>query len=429
MPEIDPLIKSYSHLKEMPRASDALLMLKKIASMVKPLMRKRGWIVGELAEFFPKEENLLGLNWDRGRKICLLLRYRQDSSQFRRIEEVIDTMLHELSHNVHGPHNEQFNALWDELRQEHEALVAKGYTGEGFLSHGQRLGGRRIPKHEARRLAHAEAERRRKQHIQQSGSGQRLGGKAPSQARDIRKVIADAAERRIRLLQGCANENQTPERIRDIAETTSKNGFKTKAAEDEANEVAIAQALMELIQEEHDAKRGSTYVQPHTPNAGASTSREGGSRNPIRTQPPNEQSGIRRWTQDPGPFQDARTIGLTTPAVPVASHTWTCHMCTLINSGTSFACEVCDTKRRQRPTASKNPAEGSSNRQRTTIDLTKSDPPPTRRASSSAGPRRSAVSSRPSNPVPKTWQCHECGRIREHTWWSCDNCGAIKKSS
>ncbi|KAI1485310.1 WLM domain-containing protein [Biscogniauxia mediterranea] len=422
MPEIDPLIMSYSHLNDMPRSNEALLMLKKIASMVKPLMRKRGWKVGELAEFYPKG-NLLGLNYDQGRKICLALRYPGDRNQFFPIEAVVDTMLHELSHNVHGPHNEHFHRLWDELRDEHSALLLKGYTGEGFLSPGQRLGGRRIPRLEARRLARAEAERRRNQYIQ-SGSGQRLGGKAPHRARDMRSAIADATERRIRSLQGCANDNQSPEKIRHIAETTSKNGFKTQAEEDEANEVAITQALMELIQEEEDAKRRNTYAQPNT-----DSSREGGSRKSTLARSRNEQPAIRRWTENPDPFQDARTIDLTTPAVPTVPSTWTCHMCTLINSGTSLACEVCDTKREQRTARPGNQAEGSSNRERTTIDLTRSDPQPTRRASASAGPSRSAASSRTSNPVPKTWRCHECGRIREHTWWSCDICGAIKRSS
>jgi len=35
-------------------------MLRKAASMVKPMMRKRGWKVGTLAEFLPDEPQLLG---------------------------------------------------------------------------------------------------------------------------------------------------------------------------------------------------------------------------------------------------------------------------------------------------------------------------------------------------------------------------------
>jgi DNA-dependent metalloprotease WSS1 len=60
MAEIDALILSYSHLADFPRAKEAIHTLKKIASIVKPIMRARGWKVGELAEFFPDQANLLG---------------------------------------------------------------------------------------------------------------------------------------------------------------------------------------------------------------------------------------------------------------------------------------------------------------------------------------------------------------------------------
>lgn len=61
MGEHDPLVLSFSHLKELPREKDALHTLKKIASLVKPIMRARGWIVRELAEFYPDQTNLLGM--------------------------------------------------------------------------------------------------------------------------------------------------------------------------------------------------------------------------------------------------------------------------------------------------------------------------------------------------------------------------------
>jgi hypothetical protein len=60
MPEIDALVSQYSHLDKFPREKDAILSLKKIASLVKPIMRARGWTVGTLAEFYPEQQNLLG---------------------------------------------------------------------------------------------------------------------------------------------------------------------------------------------------------------------------------------------------------------------------------------------------------------------------------------------------------------------------------
>lgn len=60
MAEIDALVSQYSHLNKFDREKDALLSLKKIASLVKPLMRARNWRVGLLAEFYPDQQNLLG---------------------------------------------------------------------------------------------------------------------------------------------------------------------------------------------------------------------------------------------------------------------------------------------------------------------------------------------------------------------------------
>lgn len=64
-PEHDALVFEYSHLQKLPREKDALISLKKIASLVKPIMRARKWKVGTLAEFYPDQQNLLGENLRR----------------------------------------------------------------------------------------------------------------------------------------------------------------------------------------------------------------------------------------------------------------------------------------------------------------------------------------------------------------------------
>lgn len=61
MAEHDPLVLSYVHLARLPRANEALHTLKRVASLVKPIMRARGWKVRELAEFYPQQQNLLGM--------------------------------------------------------------------------------------------------------------------------------------------------------------------------------------------------------------------------------------------------------------------------------------------------------------------------------------------------------------------------------
>lgn len=56
----ETLVGQYSHLKNLPREKDAIHTIKKIASLVKPIMRARNFKVGTLAEFYPAEQNLLG---------------------------------------------------------------------------------------------------------------------------------------------------------------------------------------------------------------------------------------------------------------------------------------------------------------------------------------------------------------------------------
>ena len=56
----DVYVKSFTHLKDKHRADNALRLLQKTASLVKPIMRKRGWVLPLLAEFFPDTPNLLG---------------------------------------------------------------------------------------------------------------------------------------------------------------------------------------------------------------------------------------------------------------------------------------------------------------------------------------------------------------------------------
>ena len=101
MIEHDPLISEFMHEKARSREAEALKALQKVASIVKPIMRQRNWKVGVLAEFFPTERNLLGINWNRGQKICLRLRYPGDERQFLPLENVVDTMLHEYARFAH----------------------------------------------------------------------------------------------------------------------------------------------------------------------------------------------------------------------------------------------------------------------------------------------------------------------------------------
>lgn len=58
--ETDALFHLYEHLSSVPNNDEGLTRLRKIASIVKPIMRKRGWQVRMLTEFLPENPNLLG---------------------------------------------------------------------------------------------------------------------------------------------------------------------------------------------------------------------------------------------------------------------------------------------------------------------------------------------------------------------------------
>lgn len=58
--EVDSHFGCYEHLRSLPRHQEALEKLRKIASLVKPIMRKRGWRIGALTEFLPDDSRLYG---------------------------------------------------------------------------------------------------------------------------------------------------------------------------------------------------------------------------------------------------------------------------------------------------------------------------------------------------------------------------------
>lgn len=65
----------------------------------------------------PNNPSLLGLNVGGGVQVKLRLRRPNREWDFFPFDQILDTMLHELCHNVHAPHNASFYKLWDELRK------------------------------------------------------------------------------------------------------------------------------------------------------------------------------------------------------------------------------------------------------------------------------------------------------------------------
>jgi hypothetical protein len=338
-----------------------------------------------------------------------------------------------LCHIVHGPHDRQFHALWNQLRDEHEELVMKGYTGEGFLSQGKRLGGSRIPLDEARRRARAAAEQRK---TLAKNSGKRLGGAPVLRGTDIRKLRADAAQRRIEVTNGCASGT---DRSDELAEEASRNGFRTKAEEDDANEQAILQAFIELIQEEEREKYGDSYILPSQENpAGPRT----GELIDL-----SESPGTVAKSQS-GPSSE-QTSATSSSAADNRSYDspWTCATCTLENPPNFLCCDVCsaerpvpsDTKptatpRQQAPVVRSNPEPQKAKKRILQVDGEEEKDEATPRNNFAFRNRSRALDTlaslhRDTNKRPLGWLCDQCGSFMESQWWTCSCCGKMKPSS
>ncbi|OCK84671.1 WLM-domain-containing protein [Lepidopterella palustris CBS 459.81] len=473
MREIDAHFDAYEHLKHLPREQEALHMLRKAASLVKPMMRKRGWSVGTLAEFLPDEPQLLGLNINKTEKILIRLRYHHDSRQFLPMEQVTDTLLHELSHIIWGAHDQNFQNLWDELRNEHQSLVSKGYTGEGFLSQGHKLGGKRIPLDEMRRQARIAAEKRRSLN---AGSGQKLGGAPVMRGVDMRKVIADAAARRNSIQKGCVPSGSAE--AGKLSSDASKGGFRTKAEEDDANDRAISQALQELMEEEEMRNLDNLYAPSGA--GGLAWDRENGlqfdSQTAKRPSSPglswNKETGLQLDHSKPVPTPSAafppanrksqpisrlvsqnntlnkslsssnprasrppsrliseeeerlrlkalpKIPSFEQPRVPVPSSDpdkWACPQCTLLNPLDFLSCEACGLEQPPQPIPR--------NKRYGTAQHPVPKPPP------AAGLRGPAAT--PFEPAKGRigWNCLNCGTFMENEWWTCSLCGTMKAES
>lgn len=98
-------------------------------------MADRRWSVGELIELTPFEATILGYNRNAGQLIALRLR-TDDLSGFRHYDSVRKVLLHELTHNVWGDHDDNFHAL---NRQLNKDVVNLDWTAHGAhtLGHGE----------------------------------------------------------------------------------------------------------------------------------------------------------------------------------------------------------------------------------------------------------------------------------------------------
>lgn len=276
----------------------------------------------------------------------------------------------------------------------------KGYTGEGFLSEGQRLGGAYTPSHEAQRRARAAGEMLNPPSFR-SGLGQRLGGavlsRSPRPGTSLRRAAADAAEQRRKALEGCASEKLSEKEIWSLADTATRNGFRTQAEEDAANETAIAQALWEMMKQDEKSKNDGWH---------------------DSTAPDNPQIQSRTVTKD---YSAGNEVQSSKPS------TWECSTCTLQNPVNFLCCEACGTERSEAHPRKLNAQMSKQKKaEPVVVDLT-SSPPPSRIIRHDSGNSRQPPASTPT-PV-RTWTCARCQTEMERQWWICSTCGKMKANS
>ncbi|XP_010675902.2 DNA-dependent metalloprotease WSS1 isoform X1 [Beta vulgaris subsp. vulgaris] len=332
-------------LKRKPKQDEAMKILERIAKQVQPIMRKHNWRVKVLSEMYGKRKNLLGLNVGRGIEVKLRLRSPNNELEFYPFDMVLDTMLHELCHNAHGPHNASFYQLWDQLRKECEELMSKGISGagEGFDLPGRRLGGlsRQPPLSSLRKTTVAAAENRKQLKSLLPSGPLRVGGD-----RNIMSTLspvqaaAMAAERRLRDEIWCASasggldaeEEGDPDSLETLvlcqpgaASTSSKasNGDNVQSGAAASRKRPQSGSITNLIDLSNVENFTSSGARDKSRKTSGSCSSSSSSSMGVSASgsTPNHAAGNK--------LEEAVQ--------------WTCETCTLLNPPLAPVCEACET--------------------------------------------------------------------------------------
>lgn len=177
-------ITKITSLQRFPDKEYAATILHDVAKAVAPLMHENNFKVGVLCEMFPKNANLLGLNVNKGQKIMLRLRYHSNDRSFLPMTDIIGTMLHELTHNLVGPHNADFYRHLDRLQDRFDQVRYQPDLVKGYVCEENKLGGRRLNVREQRVKAVTKFKSERR----------KLGGEKKDKL--ILELVREAAERR-----------------------------------------------------------------------------------------------------------------------------------------------------------------------------------------------------------------------------------------
>lgn len=352
-------------LKNKDKQDEARNILDRIAKQVQPIMRKHNWRVKLLSEFCPKNPALLGLNVNHGVHVKLRLRRPNRDSEFYPFHQILDTMLHELCHNAHGPHNAVFYNLWDHLRKECEELINKGISGsgEGFDLPGRRLGGFSQPVISSlRHTALNAAEKRARLGSLLPSGPKRLGGDSSLMtALSPVQAAAMAAERRLLdeiwcasgscdieegeisndLLQKQVGRGSGSSRNSNGPDVNKSDSVPKKRTSEICNDnnislsrdIAMKPDFLDLTQ---DSKVSGSVVNEDQTSQNRSDQRKKSKSINFNQSSSFIDLSSASSTSASTNYQDATNYAAN-------SSTWECGVCTLVNPPLAPVCEVCGT--------------------------------------------------------------------------------------
>jgi len=235
------------------------------------------------------------MNRNRGEVVYVRLRPADDESTFLEFDDLVGTMLHELTHNVFGPHDDKFYKLLEEIKLEVEMDPNFRALGGGG-SYGTRIGG----------PTRAEAEIPVFQ-----GQGNVLGGRPAATAKSAAAAAAEARNR-----SGVSGQRLGGSKT---AKPNSTPGQMAAAAAERRRLDAIVCGTIDLTLDDDDANHGGGQSSSANKRPAPPTNEQTSKR--IKPEP---QSTASRQNQDKG---------------------WVCTACTFENKPLWLQCNVCLTER------------------------------------------------------------------------------------
>ncbi|KAK6200403.1 WLM domain-containing protein [Scheffersomyces amazonensis] len=205
-------IEKIGSLNRYPDKDYARDLLHQIVKMVAPIIHENNFKVGTLCEMFPKSPNLLGLNVNRGQKILIRLRYHSNERSFLPVGDLVETFLHELTHNIYGKHDEKFYKFLDGLKKRFEAIQYGG-VDSSYRCEEEVLGSKYDPiggyvSIRDKRIKELSKAKYKSEARKLGGdtSNSRINKPSVNDPRAIRLLVLQAAERRLKDAKWCPSD-------------------------------------------------------------------------------------------------------------------------------------------------------------------------------------------------------------------------------